>query len=239
MDRKEACEVLGLPQGCTDAEVTDAFRRLAKACHPDAGGTDYLFRKISEAKDTLKSKRPATASGNPGNQGTTPSKAKKTERKKTWREIVLDPNFYVPYEQFLIIVAGEAQRVRFGGYTVVIDEHDLRAEFIQTRIPVTVEVRTWENWFKRILGAFGKPAVVTKEMTFENKFPFSTDFDVGLTVGLHTKTQKYYKLTVKVLDQEFTKSGRSLTACQSHSAKKWTLISGLSISLKATFVDAD
>lgn len=57
MDRKEACEVLGLPQGCTDAEVTDAFRRLAKACHPDAGGTDYLFRKISEAKDTLKSKR--------------------------------------------------------------------------------------------------------------------------------------------------------------------------------------
>ena len=32
MDRREACEVLGLPDVCTDTEVSDAFKRLAMAC---------------------------------------------------------------------------------------------------------------------------------------------------------------------------------------------------------------
>ena len=236
MDRREACEVLGLPDVCTDTEVSDAFKRLAMACHPDKGGTDYLFRKISEARDALKNKRPVETARNTSNQETTPPKAKKEERKPTWREIVLDPNFYVPYEKFLKIVNGQEQSVRFGKYTVVINEHDLWGEFIKAKIPVTVEVRTWENWFKRV---FGKPNVSTAEMTVKNKFPFSHDFALDLTVRLHTKKWKYYKLTIKILDQEFIKSGRCTAACQSHNARKHARVFGLNMDLYTSFVNAD
>lgn len=236
MDRREACEVLGLPDICTDTEVSEAFKRLAMACHPDKGGTAYLFRKISEARDVLKSKRPVETARNSSNRETTPPKAREEERKPTWREIVLDPNFYVPYEKFLKIVNGQEQSVRAGKYTVIINEHDLWGEFIKTRIPVIVEIRTWENWFKRI---FGKPNIVTSEMEVKNKFPFSHDFSLDLTVRLHTKKWKYYKLTVKILDQEFIKSGRCLPACQSLSARKHARISGLSVDLCTSFENAD
>lgn len=99
MTRKEASEVLGLSEYCTDTEVSSAFRRLAMACHPDKGGTAYLFRKISEARDALKNNQPTAAGKSTGAQRNTPPEAKRDERKPTWREIVLDPNFYVPYEQ--------------------------------------------------------------------------------------------------------------------------------------------
>lgn len=236
MDRREACEVLGLSDVHTDDEVSEAFKRLAMACHPDKGGTAYLFRKISEARDVLKSKRPTEAAGNSSNQGTTPPRAKKEERKPTWREVILDPNFYVPYEKFLKIVNGQEQNVRFGKYTVVINEHDLWGEFIKTKIPVTVEVRTWENWFRRI---FGKPNASTAEMTVKNKFPFSHDFALDLTVRFHTKKWRYYKLTIKILDQEFIKSGRCMAACQSHNTRKRARVSGLNMDLYTSFVNAD
>lgn len=236
MTRKEASEVLGLSEYCTDTEVSSAFRRLAMACHPDMGGTAYLFRKISEARDALKNNQPTAAGKSTGAQRNTPPEAKRDERKPTWREIVLDPNFYVPYEQFLKIVHGREQSVRFGKYTVVINERDLSSAFIKAKIPVTVEIRTWENWFKRI---FGKPEIAAKEMEMKNKFPFSYDFIFNLTVRLHTKRWKYYKLTVKILDQEFIKSGRCLAACQSRSAKTRARISELDVDLCVSFMHAD
>lgn len=35
------------------AEINAAFRRLAKAAHPDAGGTSDAYRRICEARDAL------------------------------------------------------------------------------------------------------------------------------------------------------------------------------------------
>ncbi|MGJ4901313.1 J domain-containing protein [Bradyrhizobium sp. HKCCYLS2058] len=47
--------VLELPlQGTlTATHIKDAFRRLAKTAHPDAGGSNDLYRRISEARDAL------------------------------------------------------------------------------------------------------------------------------------------------------------------------------------------
>lgn len=53
MSRQEALAVLGLSEGCTAAEVTDAHKRMMKSAHPDAGGSDYLAAKVNEAKDVL------------------------------------------------------------------------------------------------------------------------------------------------------------------------------------------
>lgn len=48
-------EALDLPlEGALEpAQINAAFRRLAKAAHPDAGGSDADYRRIAEARDAL------------------------------------------------------------------------------------------------------------------------------------------------------------------------------------------
>jgi hypothetical protein len=54
-DERERREILNLPaNGALEpADINAAFRRLAKTAHPDAGGSDELYRRIAEARDAL------------------------------------------------------------------------------------------------------------------------------------------------------------------------------------------
>ncbi|WP_219320298.1 J domain-containing protein [Methylovirgula sp. HY1] len=54
-DDQEDREVLHLPlEGeLTSAEINAAFRRLAKIAHPDVGGSDEDYCRITEARDAL------------------------------------------------------------------------------------------------------------------------------------------------------------------------------------------
>lgn len=54
-DRKEALEILGLGSKASMEQILEAHKRLMKAVHPDAGGTDYLAKKVNLAKDLLTS----------------------------------------------------------------------------------------------------------------------------------------------------------------------------------------
>jgi hypothetical protein len=53
MPLEQARQMLGLPTNYTEEDVITAFRRAAKRCHPDMGGTAEMFRKLVEARDRL------------------------------------------------------------------------------------------------------------------------------------------------------------------------------------------
>ncbi len=54
-DEREPREILNLPAGgaLEASDINAAFRRLAKTAHPDAGGSDELYRRIAQARDAL------------------------------------------------------------------------------------------------------------------------------------------------------------------------------------------
>ena len=53
MTKAEAFEVLGLRGDATEEEVKTAYRSLSKRVHPDAGGSDELFRRVHAAYERL------------------------------------------------------------------------------------------------------------------------------------------------------------------------------------------
>jgi hypothetical protein len=53
MSRQEAYEVLGLRPGASESQIREAHRRLMRAAHPDAGGSDWLAARINQARDIL------------------------------------------------------------------------------------------------------------------------------------------------------------------------------------------
>jgi len=52
---KNYYDVLGVDEKATSAEITKAFKDLAKKHHPDRGGDEAKFKEINEAHETLKS----------------------------------------------------------------------------------------------------------------------------------------------------------------------------------------
>ena len=52
---KNYYDVLGVDEKASSAEITKAFKDLAKQHHPDRGGDEAKFKEINEAHDTLKS----------------------------------------------------------------------------------------------------------------------------------------------------------------------------------------
>ncbi len=56
MTRELALEILGLQGEPGDEEIIKAHRTLMQRMHPDRGGSDYLAKKINQAKDFLTQK---------------------------------------------------------------------------------------------------------------------------------------------------------------------------------------
>ena len=52
---KNYYDILGVNEKATSAEITKAFKDLAKKHHPDRGGDESKFKEVNEAHNTLKS----------------------------------------------------------------------------------------------------------------------------------------------------------------------------------------
>ena len=53
MTRKEALDILGLEEDATKKEILDNYQKLMKKNHPDLGGSDWITKKLNEAKEIL------------------------------------------------------------------------------------------------------------------------------------------------------------------------------------------
>jgi molecular chaperone DnaJ len=53
MNNENFYDILGVKENATQDEIKKSYRKLAKENHPDAGGNDEKFKKISLAYDTL------------------------------------------------------------------------------------------------------------------------------------------------------------------------------------------
>ena len=62
-DENRHRETLDLPgEGAlTASQINAAFRQLAKTSHPDAGGSDEIYIRLTEARDALLKAADATA----------------------------------------------------------------------------------------------------------------------------------------------------------------------------------
>jgi hypothetical protein len=53
MSADEARRILGVSADATEAEIQEAYTRLMRMAHPDAGGTSGLAAQLNAARDTL------------------------------------------------------------------------------------------------------------------------------------------------------------------------------------------
>lgn len=53
MTEAQAYEILGLSPGAGPDEIAEAYRRLMRANHPDAGGSTWIATRLNQARDIL------------------------------------------------------------------------------------------------------------------------------------------------------------------------------------------
>ena len=53
MSKSEALEILGLKSFKDKSEVNKSYHKLMQSVHPDKGGSAYLARKLTQARDVL------------------------------------------------------------------------------------------------------------------------------------------------------------------------------------------
>jgi curved DNA-binding protein CbpA len=53
MTRQEALDVLGLPEGASEAQITKAYQQMSMKYHPDLGGSEEQMQRLNEAIDVI------------------------------------------------------------------------------------------------------------------------------------------------------------------------------------------
>ena len=53
MSKKEALEILGLNDSASRKEILESYNKLIKKNHPDLGGSDWIMKRLNQARDTL------------------------------------------------------------------------------------------------------------------------------------------------------------------------------------------
>ncbi len=53
LDKREALEILGLNNNASKNEILKRYQELMKINHPDKGGSEWITKKLNQARETL------------------------------------------------------------------------------------------------------------------------------------------------------------------------------------------
>ena len=81
MDRREAEAVLGASHLCTPKELAKCYRKKALLAHPDKGGSEAQFQRISDAYAALVAAYEASRSADAEPEATTHDDASRCSRR--------------------------------------------------------------------------------------------------------------------------------------------------------------
>jgi len=221
VNTQEAMSIMGLSYGYTEQDVIDTYKRLAKKCHPDVGGTEHLFRLVSEARDVLFGKGPMTPGAPAGPRD-----------ESGLSEALADSEFVCPLDVFLKAAQGQPVFIPYKGYMIPFREIDMVNNFVPARIPVTVEYRAWNSWFGKL---FCRPSVSReKQVNIENARPTSKVFNATFHLRFEAKV-KYFTVKFSVLGLETSVSGKATTARTAQSVERALFIPEGKLVVNATF----
>lgn len=204
LSRQNALDVMGVTEKSSPDEVKDAYKRLARACHPDNTGSTYLFQLINNAymllqkADEVKNQPQATKS--------TENKAKANP---SMSDLFYEKDFLCPFKTFMMALElGKAGFV-FKKYSIHLTPNIIDMDFVRTEWPVRVEFKGYKNILAYL---FDKPTVTrTKNTGIQNAWPYSRKFVATFNIDTDKGRIKYHRLTTKfdLLDIEMHDRGRS------------------------------
>lgn len=192
MTREEAIDCLGLPDSPSKEEILNAYRNLAKKVHPDIGGTDFLFKQISNAKEILLGE-------------TTQEKRSEHKKKPTWEEIVYQKNFTFSEEELeklLILDEVVHKQYSYQGdiYNIRVTPKNIYYEHFDLKVPITCEIYHWNSVLKWLFQR--KP---TKEIQNGSVSAKNRAFEIFIGAALKaTLDRGVYEIVFHVLGQTET-----------------------------------
>ena len=133
--KHEALSILNVPEDADHEQIKSAFREQAKRCHPDTGGSPYLFRLVRAAFETLLN---AEALGEKGECG--------QKKQLSWLEVITHKDFCVPFEDFKeIILQNKRKKINWRTCSVGLSSSDFLAHHIRTSFHITIRIRSWKS----------------------------------------------------------------------------------------------
>lgn len=128
MSRKEAFQLLDLPEGSSAEKIKEAFRQKALSIHPDIGGSSKAMQDLNLARDILIGKAASSAGSSYSQQyyksKTEEGKTKSDDNQKSWSQ---------KYHEFIIATRNHkyaSAQVEFDIALEIISRKYKQAEFM-------------------------------------------------------------------------------------------------------------
>ena len=188
MTKEQALKLLDLTPEATQDEITKTYRRLAKAVHPDIGGTNGMFALLNEAHEILIGKQTPepdsgqNASASASAERQTDKQAQQRPRPLTLSELSIRPDFVIPPDLAeRIILKNESAYVPYGHYSYNIFAAYCLLYSIAYQLQARLEVKLWKS---RIDYLRHKQPVfqTTQNLTFSKEHRMDTGLHKHLTM---------------------------------------------------------
>lgn len=199
IDLKDAYDILGVSTDMSSEDIKSRYRTLAKISHPDSGGTNGLFRVISESYDKILSSRTSTC------KDTTKDNNFATTKQSTadiWTSIVFSPDFVLSESDYRSLIDGHDINKIYKNFNVKVRTIDLKTLNIKSSITVLFEISFYRNRLFRMMNICSKLSA-GKSIVLRNS-KSSNYFRDNITVKCDDfKSYRYCKVTASALGHNY------------------------------------